>query len=120
MHGTLFGMTRALLVEPQALFAPYFANVIAGAGSEVTVSERAPKRLLRSLKPNLVVVDATGHAAAPLRMITGMRASLPGARIVIFARGAEPLWAGVARALGADAVVGPSASEADLLAALRD
>jgi DNA-binding NarL/FixJ family response regulator len=111
-------MTRALLIEPQALFAPYFAGVIAGASSEVTVSERAPKRLLRSLKPSLVVFDATGQEAAPLRMISGVRASLPGARIVIFARAAEPLWANVAKALGADAVVGPKASEAELVAAL--
>jgi DNA-binding NarL/FixJ family response regulator len=112
-------MTRALLIEPQALFAPYFAGVIAGAGSDVTVSERAPKRLLRSLKPSLVVFDATGTDAAPLRMISGVRASLPNTRIVIFARIAEPLWAGVAKALGADAVIGPKASESDLLAALR-
>jgi DNA-binding NarL/FixJ family response regulator len=111
-------MTRALLIEPQALFAPYFAGVIAGAGSEVTVSERAPKRLLRSLKPNLVVFDATGREAAPLRVITGVRAALPSARIVIFARMAEPLWADVAKALGADAVIGPKASEAELRAAL--
>jgi len=111
-------MTRALLIEPQALFAPYFAGVMTDAGSDVTVAERAPKRLLRSLKPNLVVFDATGEHAAPLRVISGVRASLPAARIVIFSRAAEPLWADVAKALGADAVIGPKASEADLLAAL--
>jgi DNA-binding NarL/FixJ family response regulator len=112
-------MTRALLIEPQALFAPYFAGVMESAGSEVTVSERAPKRLLRSLKPNLVVLDATGREAAPLRTISGVRAALPSARIVIFARGVEPLWKGVACALGADAVVGPAAGEAELLAAIQ-
>ena len=111
-------MTRALLIEPQSLFAPYFAGVLSGAGRHVTVTGRAPKRFLRELDPSLVVVDAAGAGKSPLRTISRLRKSLPQARIVVFTRAFEPLWETLAHAVGADAVVGPSASETDLIAAL--
>jgi DNA-binding NarL/FixJ family response regulator len=111
-------MTRALLIEPQALFAPYFANVMARAGSQVTVTERAPKRFLKTREPNLIVLDATDRQAAPLKLVSGLRKSLPNARIVLFARNFEPIWASLASAVGADAVIDASATESEFIAAL--
>jgi DNA-binding NarL/FixJ family response regulator len=111
-------MSRALLIEPQSLFAPYFAGVLSASIRNLTVAAHAPKRFLQALDPELVVLDASGGDASPLRTIDRLRTLLPAARIVVFARQCEPLWVGVARAAGADAIVGPSANEADLVAAL--
>ena len=111
-------MTRALLIEPQSLFAPYFTGVLEGAGSSVTVTGRLRKQAVRALDPTLVVVDAAGTDQAPLRVISRLRETLPHARIVVFARAFEPIWQTMAHAVGADAVVGPSANESDLLAAI--
>jgi DNA-binding NarL/FixJ family response regulator len=111
-------MSRALLIEPQCLFAPYFAGVLSASVRNLTVAAHASKHLLRALNPGLVVLDASCGDASPLRTIDRLRSLLPQARIVVFARSCEPLWIAVAQAAGADAIVGPSANEADLIAAL--
>ncbi len=111
-------MNRALLIEPQTLFAPYFAGVLEGAGSSVTVAGHVRERAVRELNPSLVVLDAASAGQAPLRVISGLRETLPHARIVVFARAFEPAWETLAHAMGADVIVGPSASESDLISAI--
>ncbi len=120
MRGVNCSMMRhALLIEPHTLFAPFLTGMLERAGSRVTVTPRAGDRVLRTLDPALAVVDTTASDAEPLRQIRDIRAALPNARIVVYARAFEATWALLAAALGADAIVGPSATEHDLDTALR-
>jgi DNA-binding NarL/FixJ family response regulator len=109
---------RVLIIEPQALFAPYFADTIATIGFEVVGVDASPRaRTLRRLRPDIVVLDA-GHLAAPLRTVRALRARLPDAHLVVYAPLADEAWPLLARGVGADVVMGPRADEPDLLAAL--
>ncbi len=109
---------RVLIIEPQTLFAPYFAAAIAASGLDVVGVDPAPRAaLLRRLRPDIVVLDAS-YLAAPLQRIRALRARLPAAHLVIYAPGADGAWPLLAVGLGADVVIGPRAGEPELLAAL--
>lgn len=110
---------RVLLVEPQALFAPYFVATLERSGLDVVAVVKRPDcSVLRRMAPDIVVVDAAHRPAAPLRTIRAIRAAAPEAHIVVFATNCEPAWWALARTLGADAIVGAHAQERDLVAAL--
>ncbi|MBC5798935.1 MAG: response regulator transcription factor [Candidatus Eremiobacteraeota bacterium] len=109
---------RVLIIEPQALFAPYFADTIATIGFDVVGVDAAPRaRTLQRLRPDIVVLDA-GHLPSPLRTVRALRAHLPGAHLVVYAPLADEAWPLLAQGVGADVVMGPRADEPDLLAAL--
>ncbi|GAC1545143.1 MAG: hypothetical protein NVS3B16_14210 [Vulcanimicrobiaceae bacterium] len=110
---------RALLIEPQRLFAPYFVATLESCGLDVVgVRARAVMRDVRALAPDVIVVDAAHRNGAPLAAIRALRKALPLARIVVYSRAAESVWPSLARSLGADIVIGPRARECDLSAAL--
>lgn len=110
---------RALLIEPQSLFAPYFVATIEAQGLAVVgVVPRAEIRMLRALVPDIVIIDADHLPTPPLRLLRGLRRHLPHAHIVVYVHGADPVWPALARSLGADVVMGPRADESDLIAAL--
>lgn len=110
---------RALLIEPQALFAPYFVATLERSGLEVvTVAKRPAAADIRALQPDVVVVDAAHHPAAPLLTIRALRRAAPRAHIVVYAGAEEGAWHALARSIGADVVVGGRAGERDLIEAL--
>jgi len=109
---------RALLIEPQTLFAPYFVATLEATGLDVVgVAPSATAATLAALQPDVVVVDA-GHMPTPLRLVRGVRRRLPNAHIVIYVHTLDAAWTAVARGLGADVVMGPRADEGDLIAAV--
>ncbi len=109
---------RALLVEPQALFAPYFVSTLERAGfGRVDTLDRIDRETVRGSAPDVVVIDA-GPCDEPLRVLRVVRAEAPNARVVIFAQRLEAMWAPLARSLGAHAVIGPMSDEADFLGAV--
>ncbi len=109
---------RVLIIEPQTLFAPYFAAAIAASGRDVVGVESAPPAaLLRRLRPDIVVLDAS-YLEAPLERIRALRARLPAAHLVIYAPSTDAAWHVLAQGLGADVLIGPRAGEPELLAAL--
>ncbi len=109
---------HALLVEPQALFAPYFVATLERAGfARVDTLDRIDRATLRGSAPDVVVIDA-GPLSQPLRVLRVVRAEVPRARIVIFAHRLDAMWATLARSLGADAVIGPTSDEAEFFDAV--
>ncbi len=110
---------RALLIEPHALFAPYFVATLESFGLDVVaVRTGANLRDVRALAPDIVVVDAAHLPAAPLRAIRALRRAAPLAHIVVYAGPADAVWPTLACSLGADIVIGPRSEERDLIAAL--
>ena len=108
---------RVLIIEPHALFAPYFATAIAAGGHDVVGVETAARpSVLRRLAPEIVVLNA-GYFTSVGRIRT-LRSLLPDARLVVYTRVGDPAWSLLALAVGADAVIGPRADEPELLAAL--
>lgn len=102
---------QAVIIEPQALFVPFLAQALRRRGVAVLGSSGSshPKALLMQ-RPDVVLVDVD-HLAAPLGCLRDLRAALPGARIVAVAQDPEPAWSALARAAGADAVLGAAADE---------
>lgn len=110
---------RALLIEPQTLFAPYFIACLEALGLDVAcVREKPTAAELRRIAPGVVLVDAAHHPATPFLAIRALRRSLPSCHIVVFTRALDPAWETLARSFGADVIVGPRAGECDLIAAL--
>lgn len=110
---------RALLIEPQALFSPYFVDRLEAFGLDVTsVCKKPTQRELRRLAPGVVLVDAAHLTTTPFLTIRALRRSLPDAHIVVFTRANDAAWVTLARSFGADAIVGPRAEERDLRDAL--
>lgn len=113
------GAKRALLIEPQTLFAPYFVATLERTGLDVVgVAPGARTAMLLDLRPDVVVIDAGHLATPPLRLLRRLRRALPAAHIVVYVHALDGAWAALARSLGADAVIGPKADEADLIAAV--
>jgi len=102
---------QAVIIEPQALFVPFLAQALRRSGVAVLGSSGCahPAALLRQ-RPDVVLVDVD-HVAAPLGCLRALRAALPAARIVAVADCPEPAWTALARAAGADAVLGAAADE---------
>lgn len=111
---------RALLIEPQALFAPYFVATLQSSGLDVVMVAKRPGTVdIRAFGPDIVFVDAAHHPVAPLRSIRALRRAAPYAHIVVYAAIAEGVvWHALARSIGADVVVSGRAGERDLIRAL--
>lgn len=110
----------ALLIEPQALFGPYFVAMLERAGYAVTMAAKRPSvTAVRALAPAVVVFDAAHAPVAPLQTIRALRRAAPLALIVVYAVREESVWRALANSVGADIVMGACAQEHDLVAAVE-
>ncbi len=98
----------ALIVERHRLIVPFLRSILSQAGFR-SVSGRATAPTLRRVRPDAVVLCFDGLAARPLETVRRTRATMPAARIVVITRTDDPAWNALARALGADTILGPSA-----------
>ena len=109
---------KAVIVQGQRLMLPFLADVLAGAGVANVVAYRcASSQTLRRAKPDVVVLDADAGGAEPFELIRRARSQTP-ARIVVITRTEDRAWNAVARAVGADAVLGPRADREELFTAV--
>ncbi len=109
---------RALLIEPQMLFAPFFAATLTAAGYDrIEAVERVEPGDAFASGFDTVVIDS-GSIDEPLQIVRAMRARFPAAKIVLYAHTIDTMWEPLARSLGADVLIGPRADEADLRAAI--
>jgi DNA-binding NarL/FixJ family response regulator len=110
----------ALIVERQQLMVPFLRDVLERAGhDDVFASRSGSARTLQRVRPALVVLGIDTPGAKPLELIRRTRRETPGARIVVLTRCDDPLWNALARALGADAILGSTADKHDLFCAVR-
>jgi len=109
---------QALLIEPQALFAPYFVATLEAAGYAVvdTLSHVSDTNV-RGRAAAIVVIDA-GYLDEPLGVVRSLRRELPDAKIVVYAHRLDAMWAPLAFTVGADVVIGPRSDEEDFIAAV--
>jgi len=109
----------ALIVERQRLMVPFLRDVLERAGhGDVRALRSASTRTLQRVRPDVVVLGIDMPGARPLELIRRTRQETPGARIVVITRCDDPLWNALARALGADAILGSSADRQDLFSAV--
>jgi len=110
---------KALIVERQRLLVPFLKDVLQGIGvCDVVAYRFAGPRTLQRLQPDVVVLGVDAPGARPLELIRQARKERPSARIVVITRCDDPLWSSLARALGADVVLGSLADRHDLSVAL--
>lgn len=108
---------RAAIIEPQALFVPYLVATLRRTGLDVVrAAPHIRSRNLTRLAPDVLLVGID-DVRAPLTVIRRLRRLLPTARIVLYTHCADRAWAALARAMGADAVVGPTDDEQGLVSA---
>jgi DNA-binding NarL/FixJ family response regulator len=120
MHkiGAHQGNRKAVIVHGQGLMLPFLADVLRCAGHGDVLAYRSPSaKTLHRAKPDVVVLDADAPGSDPLDLIRITRAGTR-ARIVVITRYEDRLWNALARALGADAVLGPQAGRQDLFSAV--
>lgn len=112
---------RAIIIEAQALFVPFLVQTLEADGVVVLGASAVPRpEALFRLEPDLVFIDADHLNTPPFECIRQIRERLPGARVVVYAQRTDPVWAAMARSLGADIVFGSSGGIEDLHAALRE
>jgi|GEM_PF-2310357 len=108
---------RAAIIEAQTLFVPYLVSTLRRQGLDVVrAAPRIRCRSLARIAPDVLLVGVD-ELRAPLVTLRRLRRLLPGARIVLFTHSADRAWAVLARAVGANAVVGPTDDEGDLVSA---
>jgi DNA-binding NarL/FixJ family response regulator len=108
-----------MIIERQRLLVPYLKHVLQHAGVEDVVAYRnAGKRTLQRVRPDVVILGVDTAGTRPLELIRQARAEMPWARIVVLTRSDDAAWSTLARALGADAVLGSAADTRDLSLAL--
>ncbi len=98
----------ALIVERQRLIVPFLRSILAQAGFR-PVSGKATAGTLKRVRPDAIVLCFDRGAVRPLETIRRARAATARARIVVITRGDDPAWNALARAFGADTVLGPAA-----------
>ena len=109
---------KAIIVEGRRLMVPLLKDVLARAGLEdVVVCRNATERRMRSARPDVVVLDVDGPGLRPLELIRNAR-RCTNARIVVITRLDDRGWNAVARAVGADTILGARADRHDLLTAI--
>ena len=109
---------RALLIEPQTLFAPFFSATLTAAGYDrIEAVERVEPSDAFPAPFDTIVIDS-GTVDEPLELVRAMRARFPVAKIVLYAHTIDVMWEPLARSLGVDVLVGPRADEAELRAAI--
>jgi DNA-binding NarL/FixJ family response regulator len=98
---------------------PFLRDVLERAGHrDVLALRSASTRTLHRVRPDVVVLGIDMPGARPLELIRRTRRETPGARIVVITRSDDPLWNALARALGADAILGSTADRHDLFSAV--
>ena len=116
---TLVGRRNAAIVQAQPLMVPFLTDVLRCSGhSQVLTYRCASAKRLRRAKPDVVIMDTEAANAAPLALIRRIKLNAR-TRIVVIAGRDDPAWNALARALGADAILGPSANRQDLFTAVR-
>ncbi len=109
---------KALILQGQRLMVPLLKDVLERAGLDnVIVYRNASERTLRNARPDVVLFDVDRPGSRSLERIRAAR-SQTRARIVVITRTNDPAWNAVARALGADAILGACADRHDLFTAL--
>lgn len=109
---------KALIVAGQRLMLPFLADVLRNAGLGAIITYRfASPNTVRRAHPDLVVLDADAGGSRPLELIRRTRQHTS-ARIVVITRTDDPAWNAVARAFGADTILGPCADRHDLFTAV--
>jgi DNA-binding NarL/FixJ family response regulator len=109
-----------LIVERQAFFVPFLREALEHAGHHTIVVSRSVSALtLQRVRPHTVVIGVHGLGPRPLETIRLTRRQRPSARIVAIVLRDDPAWSALARSLGADSVLGPSADHGRLAEALR-
>ncbi len=110
---------RAVIIESQRLFVPYLSEAIRAAGADVVRADpRADGTRLAALQPDVVVLDAAHSPTPALVAIRAIRRALPVATIVVYTNETAP-WTSLARALGADVVLGSDADGGALVGAFE-
>jgi len=109
----------ALVVEPNPFFASFLRAMLARSGHAVVAScASASRPLLQRLAPGTIVFGLGASDHRPLDAIRRARSERPEAFIVAIGDSEDAAWKALARALGADVVLGPGAGTQDLVAAL--
>jgi DNA-binding NarL/FixJ family response regulator len=111
-------LRKALILEGQRLLVPLLKDVLARAGlHDVVVYRNASERTMRCAHPDVVVFDVDAPGARPLEQIRAARRQTR-ARIVVITRTDDPNWNAMAKALGADTILGARADRHDLFTAV--
>jgi DNA-binding NarL/FixJ family response regulator len=98
---------------------PFLKDVLERAGhDDVFAFRSASAKTLQRVRPDLVVLGIDTPGARPLELIRRTRHETPEARIVVITRSDDALWNAMARALGADAILGSQADRNDLICAV--
>jgi len=109
---------KGLIVEGRRLMVPLLRDVLTRAGlDDVVVHRTVSAKTMRSARPDVVLVDVDGLGSRPLELIRAARQNTS-ARIVVITRVDDSGWNAVARALGADFILGARADRHDLLTAV--
>jgi DNA-binding NarL/FixJ family response regulator len=108
-----------LVVEPHPFFASFLRLVLARSGHPVVASAASASRLLlEKLAPGTIVFGLGACRQRPLEAIRRARSERPEAFIAVVSQSDDAAWKALARALGADIVLGPGANASDLVAAV--
>jgi CheY-like chemotaxis protein len=84
---------RAYFVEPQAVFAPFFTEVLERAGLEVIRTDSALDLLaLDSTLPEVLVLDASDPVVDYEALLSAVRGRVPGLRVLAWADSSRPLF----------------------------
>ena len=88
-----FPRARAYFVEPQAVFAPFFTQVLERAGLDVIRTDSALDLLaLGSSLPEVLVFDASDPVVDYEALLAAARGRVPGLRVLAWADSAQPLF----------------------------
>jgi DNA-binding NarL/FixJ family response regulator len=115
---TLVGRRTAAIVQAQPLMVPFLTDVLRCTGHSRVVTYRSWAKRLRRAKPDVAILDAEAANATPLALIRRIKSNAR-TRIVVITGHDDSVWNAVARALGADAILGPGADRQDLFTAVR-
>jgi DNA-binding NarL/FixJ family response regulator len=115
------GEDCVLIVARETLLRSFVVRLLETTGSRVVAAYPFPQEhVVRQLQPTLVCVDLTrDERGTPFAGLRRLRELLPLARIVAFTNRIDRRVIATAKRGGADVVLGPEATEADLLAAAR-
>ena len=113
---------RILLVDDHAIVRTGLRNLLTSV-SDNQISEAATGRdamlRLRQDRPHLVLLDLNLPGIGGLELLRRMLLEDKAARILVLSMHAEPLYAGLAMALGARGYLSKNASAEELLTAVR-
>ena len=112
-------MNPALLVEREPALVPFLRDVMREAGhGAVVASKSVSVRTLRRTRPATILIGPGAGRVRPLDAIRRIRRECASARVIVVAYRNDPAWNALARALGADVVLGPEHGGAALADAL--